>query len=140
MDHPCIFCHIADKRIPANVVFENEDVIAFLDISQTTRGHTLVIPKRHYDNMLVTPKTILYKVMSVAQRIGQAQMQTLKALGVNVISNNYPAAGQSVFHFHVHVIPRYSSHDQLRLEMLKNEDIKSLNLPVLAKQLKDFIK
>jgi histidine triad (HIT) family protein len=67
-------------------------------------------------------------------------MQTLKALGVNVISNNYPGAGQTVFHFHVHVIPRYSPTDQLKIEMLKHEDLKSLNLPVLAKQLKDHIK
>jgi histidine triad (HIT) family protein len=79
------------------------------------------------------------RVMNVAQRIGQAQIQNLDAKGVNLLSNVLKAAGQSVFHFHVHVIPRYLPSDRLNIEMKKNEDSSQLNLPTLAKQLKDYL-
>jgi histidine triad (HIT) family protein len=79
------------------------------------------------------------QVMNVAQRIGQAQIQSLEAKGVNLLSNVLKAAGQSVFHFHVHVIPRYLPTDRLKIEMIKSDDLKTLNLPTLAKQLKDYL-
>ena len=80
----CIFCKIAAGEIPSSKVYEDDDVMAFLDISQTTIGHTLVIPKQHYDNFLVIPKDLMHKVMDVAQRIGQAQIAILNAKGVNI--------------------------------------------------------
>lgn len=135
----CIFCKIANHVIPSSVVYEDDDVIAFLDISQTTLGHTLVISKHHYDNFLTTPKDIMNKVMNVAQRIGQALIKNFKAKGVNILSNCYEAAGQTVMHFHVHVIPRYLSADGLTIEMHKNEDLDNINLPVLADQIKNLI-
>jgi len=131
----CIFCKIANGIIPATKVYEDDYVLAFLDISQTTIGHTLVISKNHHDNFLATPKTTMHRVMNVAQRIGQAQMSQLGASGVNVLTNNYKAAGQSVFHFHVHVIPRYDLHDNLRIEMYENKHRGELNLPVLASKI-----
>jgi histidine triad (HIT) family protein len=79
------------------------------------------------------------QVMNVAQRIGQAQMQSLEAKGVNLLSNVLKAAGQSVFHFHVHVIPRYLPSDRLKIDMLKADQSDQLNLPTLAKHLKDFL-
>ncbi|MGA0097132.1 MAG: HIT family protein [Bacilli bacterium] len=136
MDQPCIFCQIIQGNIPAHRVYEDADVIAFLDIQQTTKGHTLVVPKAHYDHLLSTPKATVHQVISVAQRIGQAQIQTLGAKGVNFISNALKAAGQTVMHFHVHVIPRYLPSDRLRIEMQANEQKGKLNLPVLADQLK----
>lgn len=135
----CIFCKIATHIIPSSIVYEDDDVIAFLDISQTTLGHTLVIPKKHYDNFLTVPKSIMNKVMNVAQRIGQILIKNFKAKGINILSNCYEAAGQTVMHFHVHVIPRYLSADGLTIEMHKNEDLDNINLPVLANQIKDLL-
>lgn len=136
MDKKCIFCKIINKEIPANIVYEDLDVIAFLDINPATKGHTLVIPKEHHETYLGTPRRIMHNVMDVAQRVGQAQMKQLLARGVNIIINNYPPAGQVIPHFHVHVIPRYDKTDGLSIEMIdkKNPD---LNLPVLASQIKE---
>ena len=139
MSNPCIFCQIVDGSIPSHRVYEDMDVLAFLDIQQTTSGHTIVIPKHHYDHFLSTPKHVMNQVMNVAQRIGQAQIQTLEAKGVNLLSNVLKAAGQSVFHFHVHVIPRYLPSDRLTIAMMKQDDFDQLKLPSLAKQLKDHL-
>ncbi len=135
----CIFCQIVAGDIPAHRIYEDDQVIAFLDIQQTTKGHTLVIPKVHSDHLLATPKELLHQVMSVAQRVGQAQIQTLDAKGVNILSNVLKAAGQTIMHFHVHVIPRYLPSDRLKIEMLTAQSDLSLNLPVLAKSLKTTI-
>ena len=132
----CIFCKIVNGEIPAHKVYEDDDVLAFLDISQTTKGHTLVIPKKHYDNFLATPKDIMHKVMDVAQRIGQIAIKFLGAKGVNILTNCYPAAGQTVNHFHVHVIPRYEEKEGFILEM-KNNSSEELNLPALAREIKE---
>ena len=112
----CIFCKIAEGVIPSHKVYEDDDVLAFLDISQVTPGHTLVISKKHYDNFLTAEKDIMHKVMDVAQRIGQAQISILGAKGVNILTNVNKEAGQSVFHFHVHVIPRYIRDEGFRIE------------------------
>lgn len=138
-DMNCVFCKIIDGDIPSYKIFEDENVLAFLDISQVTKGHTLVVSKKHYNNFLSTPKEIIHKVMDVAQRIGQVQVEFLDAKGVNILTNCYPAAGQTVMHFHVHVIPRYDQNDNFILEM-KTKDDSKLNLPVLAKQIKKELK
>ena len=141
MEHKdCIFCKIVRGEIPSHKVYEDDDVLAFLDISQVTKGHTLVISKKHYDNFLATPQEIMHKVMDVAQRIGQVQMMTLGAKGVNILSNVNKEAGQSVFHFHVHVIPRYGDNEGLKIEMKENNNLKDLSLPVLAERLSKDIK
>ncbi len=103
-----IFCRIIEGEIPSSKVYEDDDVLAILDISQTTKGHTLVIPKEHYDNYLSCPKEPMHKVFDVAQRIGQAMVSVLGADGVNILTNVGEGAGQTVMHFHVHVIPRYN--------------------------------
>jgi histidine triad (HIT) family protein len=139
MSQICIFCQIVNEKIPAHRLYEDSDVLAFLDIQQVTVGHTIVIPKNHYEHFLSTPKLVMHQVMNVAQRIGQAQMQTLHAKGINLLSNVLPAAGQSVFHFHVHVIPRYLPSDRLKIEMLQGDHGMHLDLPVLAKQLKETL-
>ena len=132
----CVFCKIIEGTIPSNRIYEDLDVIAFLDINQTTPGHTLVVPKNHYDHFLNTPKLLMNQVMNVAQRIGQAQIQMLEAKGVNILSNALQPAGQSVMHFHVHVIPRFGPNDRLKIEMLQNHQKEQLNLPMLVNQLK----
>ncbi|MCQ2793303.1 MAG: HIT domain-containing protein [Bacilli bacterium] len=132
----CLFCKIVKGEIPSNKVYEDDDVLAFLDISQTTIGHTLVVPKEHYDNFLDTPKDIMHKVMDVAQRIGQAQMMVLGAKGVNILSNVNKEAGQTIIHFHVHVIPRYIANEGIQITMKENPKASELSLPQLASEIK----
>ena len=130
-----VFCKIVDGEIPCYKIFEDQEVLAFLDISQVTKGHVLVIPKEHYETFLSTPQELMHKIMDVAQRIGQVQIKLLGAKGVNILTNCYPQAGQSVPHFHVHVIPRYEKQDGFILEMKDNS--KGLNLPELAENIKN---
>ena len=130
-----VFCKIIDGDIPCHKLYEDDDVLAFLDISQVTKGHALVISKKHYDNFLSTPQEVMHKVMDVAQRIGQVDIKLLGAKGVNILSNCYPAAGQSVMHFHVHVIPRYEEGEGFEITMKDNSE--GLNLPVLAREIKE---
>ena len=135
-----IFCKIIDGEIPSTRVYEDDDVLAILDISQTTRGHTLVMPKQHYESLLSCPKEILTKVMLVAQRIGQAEISILGAKGVNYLANCGEAAGQTVPHFHIHVIPRYiAGEGGFRLTM-ESQDTSKMNLPMLAKEIGDALK
>lgn len=134
-----IFCRIIDGEIPCVKVYEDDDVLAILDISQTTKGHTLVIPKAHCSDFLSAPKEILSKVFAVAQRIGQAQISMLGAKGVNILSNVGAEAGQSVPHFHVHVIPRYGKDNGFQITM-KEQDVSSIDLPRLACAIQEGIK
>ena len=135
-----VFCKIIDGEIPSSRVYEDDDVIAILDISQTTRGHTLVIPKKHYDSFLSCPADTMKKVMMVAQRIGQAEVSILGAKGVNILTNCGEAAGQTVPHFHVHVIPRYlGGEGGFRLTM-ESQDTSKINLPMLAKEIGEALK
>lgn len=138
MKSNCIFCQIVSGEIPCYKLYEDDDVLAFLDISQVTKGHTLVISKKHYDNFLATPKDIVHKVMDVAQRIGQVQIRMFGAKGVNILTNCYQEAGQSVMHFHVHVIPRYGVNDKMVIEM-KNPESGKLNLPAIAEEIKTHL-
>lgn len=136
-DPNCIFCKIADKKIPASILYEDDDVIAFLDNNPVSYGHCLVISKEHFESFLSTPKSVMHKVIDVAQRIGQVEMKSLGAKGINILTNCYEAAGQSVKHFHVHVIPRYNAPDGLKLEMNKYGDV---NLPTLCDKITDALK
>ena len=133
-DANCIFCKIVAGQVPCTKLYEDEDVLAFVDINPVTYGNTLVISKEHYSTFLSTPKAIMNKVMNVAQRIGQVQIEQLGAKGVNILINSYEAAGQVVPHFHVHVIPRYTAKDGFRLEF---KELKDVNLPKVAEEIKD---
>lgn len=113
-DSSCIFCKIANGTIPCYKVYEDVLVIAFLDVNPASRGHTLIVPKEHFKDMTTCPKDILSHCFEVAQLIAQAEITQLGATGVNVISNIGESAGQSVKHFHIHVIPRYDN-DGLKL-------------------------
>ena len=124
---------IIEGEIPCYKLYEDDDVLAFLDISQVTKGHALVVSKKHYENFLTIPQEEMHKVMDVAQRIGQVAIKYLGAKGVNILSNCYEAAGQTVMHFHVHVIPRYENKEGFILEMKSNQG--DLNLPALAKEI-----
>jgi histidine triad (HIT) family protein len=113
-DPDCIFCKIVAGEIPATRVDEDERTIAFMDISPATRGHVLVIPRAHARDLLVVDGEDLAACAAMAQRIASLQVERLGADGVNLLNSCRPAAWQTVFHFHVHVIPRYEG-DPLRL-------------------------
>jgi len=130
----CLFCKIANGEIPCYKVYEDADILAFLDISQTTKGHTLVITKEHFQNFLFVPKDLLSKAISVAQKVAQAEITSLGAKGVNILINTNEVAGQTIMHFHIHVIPRYDDKDNISIEFTPT-GIDKLNLPVLAKEI-----
>jgi len=107
----CIFCKIINGEIPSAKVFENEDVVAFLDISQVTKGHTLVIPKVHKQNIFELTPEIASKLFKVVPEICNAIKKAYNPIGLNLLNNNGEQAGQSVFHYHLHIIPRYGEGD-----------------------------
>lgn len=107
MSEACIFCRLVRAEIPSTRLYEDDDVLAFMDIGPIVKGHALVIPKAHYDPLTAMPPELLGKVMAVVQRIARAQFDGLRADGVNVHQTNGAAAGQVVPHVHFHVIPRF---------------------------------
>jgi histidine triad (HIT) family protein len=107
----CIFCKIINGEIPSAKVFENEHVVAFLDISQVTKGHTLVIPKVHKKDVFELTPEISKNLFEVVPKIANALKTTYEPEGLNLLNNNGEKAGQSVFHFHMHLIPRYGKGD-----------------------------
>ena len=113
-DPDCIFCKIVAGELPAAIVDEDELTIAFMDISPATRGHALVIPRRHSKNLLEIPREDLEGSIIAAQRLAGRVTERLGADGVNVLNSCGSAGWQTVFHFHLHVIPRYQN-DPLRL-------------------------
>ena len=109
MSANCIFCKIIAGAIPSTRVYEDAHVLAFMDIGPVIKGHTLVIPKQHVDPITAAPADVLARVMAVVQKIAQAQMNGLKADGVNILQANGAAAGQVVPHLHFHVVPRFKT-------------------------------
>lgn len=107
----CIFCKIVQGEIPAAKIFENEHVVAFLDISQVTKGHTLVIPKVHKENVFELTPEIAKNIFETVPEIANALKSVYHPQGLNIVNNNGEAAGQTVFHYHVHLIPRYGQGD-----------------------------
>ena len=110
----CLFCDIASGKVPSNKVFENEKVLAFLDIAPVNHGHTLVISKEHYANMEEIPHDALCETIKAVKMIGKALKDGLGAPGYNVSVNNDPVSGQVIPHIHFHIIPRKEG-DGLRL-------------------------
>ena len=102
----CIFCKIANGEIPSSTVYEDELVRVILDLGPAARGHALVLPKEHFKDSTEAPEALLGHMMAVGASIGAAEMKAFGADGFNLIQNNGEAAGQSVFHLHLHVIPR----------------------------------
>jgi histidine triad (HIT) family protein len=111
----CIFCKIIKGEIPCTKVYEDDKVLAFLDISPVNKGHTLVIPKKHYETLMDVPDDLLCETMKIIKKLSKAVMKTVKADGINISINNYKAAGQLVLHLHVHIMPRFSN-DGLKLD------------------------
>ena len=107
----CIFCKLANGVFPTNKLYEDDDFTVILDASPANKGHALILPKQHYANLFEIDDEISAKVLPLAKKVATALKEELNCDGINVVQNNGPAAGQTVFHFHVHVIPRYDNDD-----------------------------
>lgn len=108
MKNDCIFCAIAEGEIPSFKIYEDELVLAYLDINPFTEGHTLVIPKAHFTGLLDTPADVLREVVARVQKIAAHLTTALPCDGFNVLQNNGQAAGQTVPHLHFHIVPRFA--------------------------------
>lgn len=106
-DENCIFCKIANGEIPSSTLFEDEEFRAILDISPATRGHALILPKSHFKDISELPEELSAKIPALASKIGEAAKSALRASGYNILMNTGASAGQTVFHCHIHIIPRY---------------------------------
>ncbi|OGE80081.1 MAG: hypothetical protein A2660_00320 [Candidatus Doudnabacteria bacterium RIFCSPHIGHO2_01_FULL_45_18] len=107
MNKDCVFCKIIAGEIPSDKVYEDEFVLSFLDLHPVMPGHTLIMPKQHSDGFLSTDDEILRQLVPEMKKIAKAVMQVTSAHGVNISTNHGAAAGQSVFHLHFHIIPRF---------------------------------
>ena len=106
-DNNCIFCKLANGDIPTTTIFEDEDFRVIPDAGPASFGHLLIIPKEHHQDLTELPEATAAKVLPLAARLGRAMKASLGCAGFNVVQNNGAAAGQTVMHFHVHLIPRY---------------------------------
>ncbi|MFC4403179.1 HIT family protein [Gracilibacillus xinjiangensis] len=123
----CIFCKIIEGEIPSAKVYEDNDVYAFLDISQVTKGHTLIVPKTHTKDIYETNEEIAAKLFSRVPKVANAIKKAFQPNGINILNNNEAAAGQSVFHLHIHLIPRYGKEDGFGAKWVTNESAYSAN-------------
>lgn len=105
----CIFCKIIDGVIPSTVVYEDDDFKAIMDISPAAKGHVLLLPKKHCADLLSIDADVASKALDVASKIANAQKKALNCDGINLLQNSGEAAWQSVFHLHIHLIPRYNN-------------------------------
>lgn len=104
----CIFCKLANGEIPTNVIYEDQDLSVILDMGPASKGHALILPKNHFDDVCSLDEKTAARILPMGARVGQAMKSALGAAGFNLVQNNGRAAGQTVFHFHMHVIPRYA--------------------------------
>jgi len=110
----CIFCKIANGVIPAATLYEDENFKVILDLGPASKGHALILPKEHYENLLELPEDKVAAAFILAKKMAVKMKEVLHCEGLNVVQNNGPTAGQTVFHFHIHLIPRYEG-DQVGL-------------------------
>lgn len=115
-----VFSKIIKREIPAHIVYEDEFVIAFLDITQATKGHTLIVPKVQYETIFDMPEELSGKVLAVATKVAKAIQKAFNPDGLNILSNNGAFASQSVFHFHIHLIPRYQGDDLVNMRLVNH--------------------
>lgn len=112
-DQNCIFCKLANGEIPTNKIYEDDDFTVIMDASPATKGHSLILPKEHYANLYEIPEDTAAKVLPLAKKLVSHMTDVLKCDGFNVLQNNGETAGQTVFHFHMHLIPRYKGKEQI---------------------------
>ncbi|MEM4499755.1 MAG: HIT family protein [Candidatus Woesearchaeota archaeon] len=137
MTNDCIFCKIVKGELPSYKVYEDEKVLAFLDIKPANYGHILVIPKEHYNNILDIDEEDLIALISACKKISSVIASVLEPDGINILQSNNPAAGQVINHFHIHIIPR-NQQDNVHFEWTPHTLEKS-QFEELAKKLREEI-
>lgn len=133
----CIFCMIIAGEIPSYRIWEDDDFIAILDISQATLGHTLLIPKQHVTNVYSLNSNLQEKLGKALVIVANLLKEKLGFQDLNILNNNGPLAGQTVAHFHVHMIPRYTPDEvnfHLKSHSLSPEEFKALQVKILAQR------
>jgi len=140
MKRDCVFCKIIRREAEAAIVYEDDKIIAFMDIAPASPGHLLIVTKEHYENIYEVPDELLSYVIVMAKRIGMAARKALNADGLSFFQTNEEGGGQEVFHFHFHVIPRYRD---ITLKIANREKISLKEREKYAerirKALKDFL-
>jgi histidine triad (HIT) family protein len=136
-DESCIFCKIVYKQAPSSIIYEDEAVMVFLDIRPLNMGHTLVIPKDHYVDIFDIPQTLLSQVHKIAQQVSSPIKKATAADGISIIQQNGKAAGQDIFHIHVHVVPRFEEQKLPPFHELK--EVERTKIDEMAKKIKLLI-
>ena len=134
----CIFCKILAGKIPAEKLYENDHAVALLDINPIHFGHALILPKQHCKDFLELPEDAYHSILQAAKVVTQALVQSLKLEGYNLFSNNGQIAGQSVFHFHLHITPRYRD-DNIRF-ILKLKQYSDGEMENYGEMIRQFIR
>lgn len=112
MKDDCIFCKLANGVFPTNSIYEDENFKVILDMGPATKGHALILPKEHYANIYEMPEDLIQKAFVLAKKMAVHMTEKLSCDGFNIVQNNGEVAGQTVFHFHIHLIPRYKNDQQ----------------------------
>lgn len=126
----CVFCKIINNELPSSVVYEDDDFLAILALPQATKGHTLVMPKKHFENIYETDDDLLAKYLLVTKKV-MTKLKKLNPKGFNILNNLGETAGQTIMHTHVHIIPRYDEKDVT----IKLDERNDLNLSDVLKEI-----
>lgn len=138
MNNPnCIFCKIAAGEIPSSTIYEDEDFRVIMDISPASKGHAIILPKTHATNIFEIPDEVSSKIFVVAKKVATAMKEELQCEGINILQNNGEIAGQTVFHLHVHLLPRYKG-DKINIKW-SHKDNYDDDFVALAKAIGDRI-
>ena len=135
-DENCIFCKIANGDIPSRTIYEDEEFRVILDMAPATKGHALILPKNHYKNLYEIADDTAAKVLPLAKRMAAHMTEKLGCDGFNIVQNNNEVAGQTVFHFHVHLIPRYHDDNQklvMEPQKMSDEELDAVRDAVILK-------
>jgi histidine triad (HIT) family protein len=135
MSEHCAFCKIAQKEAPASIVYEDEKIIAFMSIRPINVGHTLVVPKKHYENIYEIPEDEVAHLYTIVRKIAYAVQRAVDAEGIRIVQNNGEAAGQVVFHMHVHVIPMNKDRSWMHHAQMRDADA----LRKDARKIREFV-
>ena len=134
-DANCIFCKIIAGEIPSNTIYEDDEFKVILDLAPAAKGHALILPKEHFDNLYEIDPEILGKAAKLAQKVVTHEKEVLKCDGYNLLQNNGEVAGQTIFHFHMHLVPRYKEENDQMLKFAKPE-ISEEEIENLCKEMK----
>jgi histidine triad (HIT) family protein len=136
-DETCIFCKIIQKTIPSSILYEDNTSLAFLDIRPLNKGHTLIIPKNHYVDIFDIPKNDLQTIHAATKPLATAIKNATNADGISIIQQNGKAAGQEIFHYHVHVVPRFNGQPLPRFNEINIAERKELD--EMATKIKQYL-